>query len=73
MCWHYFLSVNPGPQTDLESCDGFATRVRLRDIPEHHAHAHVPTTIVPKGAYFERKSYMSGIAVRGRFIEIQQP
>jgi len=72
-CRHYFLTVDTGPKTYLGSSDGLATRVRVRDIPEHLAHAHVPTTIVPKGACFERKSFVSGTAVRGRFIELKQP
>jgi len=34
-CGHYFLTVDPGPKTDLGSSDGRATHVRVRDIPEN--------------------------------------
>ena len=54
---------------DHEGSDGFA----LQLVSENLAHAHVPTTIVPKGACFERKSFVSETAVRGRFIQMKQP
>jgi len=72
-CGHQFLKVDLGPKTYLGSPGGLGTRVRMRDIPESLAHAHVPSTFVLKEARFERKFFVSGTAVRGRFLEMKQP
>jgi len=67
------LTVERRRKPDLRSRGGLSTRVRVIDIPETLAHAHVPTTIVPKRACFERKSFVSGTAGRERLIEMKQP